>query len=58
MFKYIALYQKPADPEAFEKQYFGSHVPLVEKTPACSGRRSPGCRGCTCPASSVRPSRT
>jgi uncharacterized protein (TIGR02118 family) len=33
MFKYIALYEKPADPEAFEKQYFGSHVPLVEQTP-------------------------
>lgn len=33
MLKYIALYQKPDDPEAFEEQYFGSHVPLVMKTP-------------------------
>jgi uncharacterized protein (TIGR02118 family) len=33
MLKYIALYQKPADPEAFEEKYFGSHVPLVERTP-------------------------
>lgn len=33
MLKYIALYQKPDDPEAFEQQYFGSHVPLVLKTP-------------------------
>lgn len=33
MLKYIALYQRPDDPEAFEEKYFGSHVPLVEKTP-------------------------
>ncbi|HEX5405964.1 MAG TPA: EthD family reductase [Pseudonocardiaceae bacterium] len=33
MLKYIALYQKPDDPETFEKRYFGSHVPLVEQTP-------------------------
>jgi uncharacterized protein (TIGR02118 family) len=33
MLKYIALYQKPADPEAFDERYFGSHLPLVERTP-------------------------
>jgi uncharacterized protein (TIGR02118 family) len=33
MLKFIALYQRPDDPEAFEEKYFGSHVPLVEKTP-------------------------
>lgn len=33
MLKYIALYQRPDDPEAFEERYFGSHAPLVMKTP-------------------------
>ncbi len=33
MLKFIALYQKPADPEAFEERYFGSHMPLVDRTP-------------------------
>jgi uncharacterized protein (TIGR02118 family) len=33
MLKYIALYQKPDDPEGFEERYFGSHVPLVNRTP-------------------------
>ncbi len=30
---YFALYRTPEDPADFEKHYFGSHVPLVEKTP-------------------------
>ena len=30
---YFALYQTPDDPAAFEESYFGTHVPLVEKTP-------------------------
>jgi uncharacterized protein (TIGR02118 family) len=30
---YFALYRTPDDPAEFEKKYFGSHVPLVEKTP-------------------------
>jgi uncharacterized protein (TIGR02118 family) len=30
---YFALYRTPEDPAAFEQHYFGSHVPLVEKTP-------------------------
>lgn len=30
---YFALYRSPEDPAAFEDHYFGSHVPLVEKTP-------------------------
>jgi hypothetical protein len=33
MFKYIALYQRPSDPESFDEKYFGSHLPLVEHTP-------------------------
>jgi uncharacterized protein (TIGR02118 family) len=30
---YFALYQTPDDPAEFERHYFGTHVPLVEKTP-------------------------
>lgn len=33
MHKYIALYRKPADPEDFDEKYFGSHIPIVERTP-------------------------
>jgi uncharacterized protein (TIGR02118 family) len=33
MHKYIALYRKPADPAAFDEGYFGSHMPLVSRTP-------------------------
>ncbi|MGA9531274.1 MAG: EthD family reductase [Anaerolineales bacterium] len=31
--KLIALYDPPADPEAFDRQYFGSHIPLLDKVP-------------------------
>jgi uncharacterized protein (TIGR02118 family) len=30
---YFALYRTPQDPAEFERNYFGSHVPLVEQTP-------------------------
>jgi uncharacterized protein (TIGR02118 family) len=30
---YFALYRVPDDPAEFERHYFGTHVPLVEKTP-------------------------
>ncbi|MGY5883069.1 EthD family reductase [Modestobacter lacusdianchii] len=30
---FFALYQTPDDPAEFEERYFGTHVPLVEKTP-------------------------
>ena len=33
MIKYIALYRKPQDPEAFDEAYFASHLPLVRRTP-------------------------
>jgi uncharacterized protein (TIGR02118 family) len=33
MIKYVALYRQPADPEAFEKAYFESHKPLIDKVP-------------------------
>lgn len=31
--KLVALYKQPADPEAFEKAYFDTHIPLIEKVP-------------------------
>ena len=31
--KLVALYKKPADPEAFEKRYFERHAPLMEQVP-------------------------
>jgi len=33
MVKLIALYKKPADPAAFDKAYFETHIPLVHKIP-------------------------
>ncbi len=33
MVKLVALYRKPADPAAFDKAYFETHVPLVKKIP-------------------------
>ncbi|MBP2474909.1 uncharacterized protein (TIGR02118 family) [Crossiella equi] len=33
MIKYIALYRTPSDPADFDEKYFGSHAPLVAKTP-------------------------
>lgn len=31
--KLVALYKKPTDPEAFEKAYFDTHIPLIAKVP-------------------------
>lgn len=33
MVKLVALYRKPADPAAFDRAYFETHVPLVKKIP-------------------------
>jgi uncharacterized protein (TIGR02118 family) len=33
MIKYIALYKAPADAEAFDKAYFGTHKPLIDAVP-------------------------
>ncbi|WP_199441233.1 EthD family reductase [Umezawaea beigongshangensis] len=33
MIKYVVLYRKPDDAEAFDEKYFTSHLPLVERTP-------------------------
>ncbi len=33
MVKLVALYRKPADPAAFDKAYFETHIPLVKKIP-------------------------
>lgn len=29
----VAIYKKPDDVEAFEKHYFGTHIPLAKKMP-------------------------
>ncbi|MEK6220909.1 MAG: EthD family reductase [Chloroflexota bacterium] len=31
--KLVALYNRPANPENFEDQYFNTHMPLIEKVP-------------------------
>jgi uncharacterized protein (TIGR02118 family) len=31
--KYVALYRTPSDPAQFDKDYFGTHVPIVNDTP-------------------------
>jgi len=31
--KYVALYRTPEDPEQFDKNYFETHVPIVDETP-------------------------
>lgn len=31
--KVIALYRQPDDPEAFDKAYFETHIPLIKKVP-------------------------
>ena len=36
---YFALYRTPDDPAEFERHYFGTHVPLVEKTPGLVANR-------------------
>ena len=33
MIKYVALYRTPDDPEQFDADYFGTHVPIVNDTP-------------------------
>jgi uncharacterized protein (TIGR02118 family) len=33
MIKYVALYRRPADAEAFDKAYFDSHKPLIDNVP-------------------------
>ncbi|WP_225099124.1 EthD family reductase [Streptomyces sp. CoH27] len=37
--RFLALYETPADPEAFDQHYWEVHIPL--------GRRLPGLRRCT-----------
>jgi uncharacterized protein (TIGR02118 family) len=31
--KLVVLYTRPEDPEAFDQQYLGTHMPLVSKIP-------------------------
>jgi uncharacterized protein (TIGR02118 family) len=36
----VAIYKKPADVEAFEEHYFGTHIPLAKKMPGFRKKRS------------------
>ncbi|MDX8460586.1 EthD family reductase [Mesorhizobium humile] len=29
----VVIYKQPADPEAFDRHYFGTHIPLAKKIP-------------------------
>jgi len=31
--KLVALYKQPPDPQAFDQEYFGTHLPLMNKVP-------------------------
>lgn len=31
--KLVALYRQPADPAAFDKAYFETHIPMIKKLP-------------------------
>lgn len=33
MIKYVALYRTPPEAAAFDESYFGTHVPIANKTP-------------------------
>lgn len=33
MYKLVAIYRQPEDPEAFEEHYFNVHTPLMEQVP-------------------------
>ncbi|MCA1823832.1 MAG: EthD family reductase [Mycobacteriales bacterium] len=33
MVKYVALYRTPDDTTGFDENYFGTHVPIVNRTP-------------------------
>ncbi len=36
MAKLLVMYKRPADPEGFDRYYFGTHAPLAKKIPASS----------------------
>jgi uncharacterized protein (TIGR02118 family) len=33
MVKFVALYRRPADAEAFDENYFSTHAPLIDAVP-------------------------
>jgi uncharacterized protein (TIGR02118 family) len=39
MSKLVALYKQPADPAAFDKAYFETHLPLIDKLPGLQSKR-------------------
>lgn len=39
MSKLVALYKQPADPAAFDKAYFNTHLPLIDMLPGLVSKR-------------------
>lgn len=39
MSKLIALYKQPEDPAAFDKAYFETHLPLIDKVPGLQSKQ-------------------
>ena len=37
MAKVIAMYKRPADPAAFDRYYYATHVPIAKKIPGLRG---------------------
>lgn len=37
--KLVALYKQPADPAAFDKAYFETHLPLIDQVPGLQSKR-------------------
>ncbi len=37
--KLVALYKQPSDPEAFDRAYFETHIPLIQKVPGIQKTR-------------------
>jgi uncharacterized protein (TIGR02118 family) len=38
--KLVVLYTSPSDPDAFDRQYLGTHMPLVHAIPGLQGAES------------------
>jgi uncharacterized protein (TIGR02118 family) len=43
MFRLVGLWTAPADLDAFEREYLGSHVPKLHRLPACRKVRTARC---------------
>ena len=43
MLRLVGLWTEPADVDAFEREYLGSHVPKLQRLPACRDVRTARC---------------